>query len=64
MKSIEILVSPDGQTRLETKGFSGGQCRDVSRLLEAALGETTSERLTAEFYQARTDSQNHLEQEA
>jgi hypothetical protein len=50
MKIIEIVVSPTGETRLETKGFSGSSCRDASRLLEAALGERTQEQLTPEFH--------------
>ena len=48
---IEIIVSPDGQTRVETKGFAGQECREASRFLESALGKLTSETLTAEFHQ-------------
>lgn len=50
MKTIEIVVSPTGQTRLETKGFDGTSCLDGSRFLEDALGEQLAERRTAEFY--------------
>lgn len=50
MKTIEIIVDQQGQTRLETKGFSGNACRDASRLLEKALGTTTSDKSTAEYY--------------
>lgn len=60
---IEIIVSPKGQTRLETKGFAGNACRDASRLLEAALGKATSENLTAEFHESQAQQQNHLKQE-
>jgi hypothetical protein len=48
--SIEIIVSPVGQTTVQTKGFVGSVCRDASRLLELALGQPAGERLTAEFY--------------
>ena len=51
MKTIEITVSPQGQTRVETKGFSGSECREASRILEQALGRSTGETLTAEFHQ-------------
>ncbi len=51
MKTIEIVVSPSGQTQIETKGFIGGECREASRLIEQALGQPTSEQLTPEFYQ-------------
>jgi hypothetical protein len=50
MKIIEIIVSPTGETRLETKGFAGSSCQDASRLLEQALGARAGEQLTAEFY--------------
>jgi hypothetical protein len=48
---IEVIVSPNGETRTETKGFAGGSCRDASRFLEQALGTQASEKLTPEFYQ-------------
>ena len=37
MKSIEITISPKGETKIETKGFTGGSCRKASRNLERAL---------------------------
>jgi len=49
-KTIEVTVSPAGETTVETKGFAGPACREASRRLEAALGRPTSERLTAEFH--------------
>ena len=49
MKTIEIIVSPAGEVRLETKGFQGSACRDASRFLERALGNTTGERLTTKY---------------
>jgi hypothetical protein len=51
-QSIEVLVSPKGETTIQTKGFAGAACREASRFLEQALGAGTSERLTAEFYQS------------
>lgn len=51
-KLIEIIVSPTGQTRLETKGFTGSDCQQASRFLEQALGQRTGEQLTAEYHQA------------
>lgn len=61
MKTIELTVSPKGETRVETKGFTGGSCREASRFLEQALGTRTSETLTAEFHQAQ-DAGQQLEQ--
>ncbi len=51
-KVIEITISPTGETKVETKGFSGGECRDASRFVEQALGQRTAEQLTGEFYQS------------
>ena len=54
MKTIEILIDPKGETRLQTKGFAGSSCRDASRFIEQALGKRISEQLTAEFHQAQS----------
>jgi hypothetical protein len=51
VKTIEITVDPQGQTKVETKGFRGSECREASRFLEQALGRSTGETLTAEFHQ-------------
>ena len=51
MKIIEITVDTKGQTRVETRGFTGGECREASKFIEQALGQRTSENLTAEFYE-------------
>jgi hypothetical protein len=55
---IEILITPAGQTRLETRGFAGDSCREASRSLEQALGRITEEQPTAEFHQpAETENE-------
>ena len=63
MKMIEIIVSPQGDTRVETKGFSGSDCQAASQFIEASLGLQCSEQLTKEFYQAakqnRSTQQRH-----
>ncbi len=57
MKRIELIITPDGQTRVETKGFAGSECRAASRLLERALGQSTTEQLTSEFYTTSSGQQ-------
>ena len=57
MKRIEIIVSPTGETRLETKGFAGGECLQASQFLEIALGTKSGEHLTAEFHQPQNQEQ-------
>ena len=53
-RTIEVTVSPTGETKLETNGFSGELCRDASKFLENALGDKTAEQLTADFYRTAT----------
>jgi len=48
---IEIIVSPQGETRIETKGFAGASCQNASRFVENALGRKLSDQPTAERYQ-------------
>ena len=50
-RTIEIIVTPKGETAVTTKGFAGSSCRDASKFIEQALGQRTSETLTAEFHQ-------------
>ena len=50
-KTIEIIVTPTGQTSLQTLGFTGASCQQASRFLEEALGQKTADRRTAEFFQ-------------
>ena len=63
LKTIEIIVSPTGQTSVQTKGFVGGECRDASRFVEEALGQRVSETLTAEFHQ-HAQQQDAVQQSA
>jgi hypothetical protein len=60
VKTIEIIVSPKGETTVTTKGFAGSSCRDASKFIEQALGQQIGERLTTEFHQqhqARQEAQ-------
>ena len=51
-RTIEIIVTPDGKTTVQTRGFVGSSCQDASRFIEQALGQRTDEKLTTEYYQA------------
>ena len=61
MKTIEIIVDAKGESTLQTTGFAGASCRDASKFVEKALGDTTAEKLTAEFHQTAVTHQT-LEQ--
>jgi hypothetical protein len=49
-KVIEFLISPTGETKIQTKGFSGSECSLASKPYETALGLKTSDVKSAEFY--------------
>jgi hypothetical protein len=50
-RTIEVTVSREGATTIQTKGFAGSSCREASRTLEQALGAAVAEQLTSEFHQ-------------
>jgi hypothetical protein len=65
MKTIDILVRPNGETILETHGFSGEQCQQASRFLEQALGRSVQELRTSEFYESAVEHvSEHTTQQA
>jgi hypothetical protein len=57
MKIIEMTVDSRGQSKVETSGFTGSECREASKFIEHALGKAIGEKLTAEFYQYQTVDQ-------
>ena len=58
---IEVIVSPQGETTVQTHGYAGADCLQASKFLEQALGSVVTERKTAEFHQA-TPIEQHLQQ--
>ena len=56
-RTIEIIVTPEGKTIVQTLGFTGASCRDASKFIEQALGQRTGEHLTAEFHQGQAGQQ-------
>jgi len=58
---IEVVVSPTGETTVQTKGYAGADCLRASRFLEQALGVTTLDSKTAEFFET-TATDQHVQQ--
>ena len=56
-KILKVTVSPKGETKLETVGFSGNSCQEASRNFERALGVSTGEQLTGEYYTTSAEQQ-------
>jgi hypothetical protein len=48
---IEVTVSPTGETTVQTRGYAGADCLQASKFLEQALGVSTTDCKTADFYQ-------------
>lgn len=59
-RQILVTISADGAVEVQVKGYAGPGCRDLTRRLEAALGQTVKDRTTAEFSQ--TEEQNRRQQ--
>ena len=47
---IEVVVSPKGETTVQTKGFAGSACLQASKFLEDSLGVSSRDRKTSEFF--------------
>ncbi|HET6423253.1 MAG TPA: DUF2997 domain-containing protein [Planctomycetaceae bacterium] len=60
MPVIDVTVSPQGETTIETHGFVGGECQPATQALEAALGLVRSEQLNTEFYQTIPHATPHI----
>ena len=54
---VEVIVSPQGETTVQTKGFAGAECQQASKWLEEALGIVAREQKTAEFYELAVQQQ-------
>jgi hypothetical protein len=50
-RTIEVTVSPRGETSVQTRGYTGRDCLAASRFLEQALGVVATDIKTAEFHQ-------------
>lgn len=61
-QTIEIIVTTDGRTSVQTHGYEGSSCRQASRFIEEALGQRAGEYLTSEFYAAQQAQQNLKQQ--
>ena len=55
---IEVIVSPQGETTVQTKGYAGADCLKASKFLEQALGVVCNDRKTAEFYETAPTEQH------
>ena len=57
MKTITLIIAPDGQTKVETHGFDGQSCTDATKFLETALGQKTAEQFKPEYFLTNNHTQ-------
>jgi hypothetical protein len=58
-RTIEITVTPAGQTTIHTHGFTGPECRNASKFIEQALGQVIADVPTAEMHQTAPAGRIH-----
>jgi hypothetical protein len=50
MKQVKVTISPDGEVKVEVNGVKGRSCKDLTKQLEAALGETMGSRKKPDYF--------------
>lgn len=58
MKTIQVLVSPQGEVQIEATGFKGNACEQATADIEKALGVTGKKIKKPEYYQTAAHTQN------
>lgn len=61
MRKIEVIVSPNGETRVEAVGYQGNSCQSATRAIEEALGCRTSSVKKLEFYETENNVNKETE---
>ena len=49
-KTIEVIVAPDGQLKIDAVGFHGVDCEKATAFLEEALGQVAERRRKPEYH--------------
>jgi hypothetical protein len=55
-QDIIVTIGPDGQTTVEVAGVCGSGCSALTAALERALGSTTADTKTADYYRPATQA--------
>jgi hypothetical protein len=58
--TILVTIGPTGETTVSVQGGTGPSCQDLTRALEAALGTTTRDTPTPEYYRQAAPSVPHV----
>ncbi len=49
-KTIEVIVAPDGQLKIDAVGFQGADCEKATAFLEEALGQVDERQRKSEYH--------------
>ena len=56
-RSIEIIVAPTGEIRIDAVNFKGADCEQATRFLEEALGQAGDRKRKPEYHQRQSTRQ-------
>jgi len=54
--TLDIEISPSGETRVHIKGMKGKKCMEVVDLFKGFLGEVKDLKKTSEYYEPERDA--------
>ena len=56
LEEIDVIIEQDGQVRIQVRGAKGGQCRELTKQLEEALGgQIVTREVTPEASEVRQE---------
>jgi hypothetical protein len=50
MQQVIITIAPDGSPTIKVNGITGQSCKDVTKTVERALGNVTSDKPTQDMF--------------
>jgi hypothetical protein len=59
-RTIEVMVSPAGEIRIEAVGFVGTSCQEATKALQQALGTTARFQPKPEYHQQNRKAKQQL----
>lgn len=51
-KTIEVIIGPQGEIKIEAQCFQGADCEKATKFLEDALGKPSDRSRKPEYYRA------------
>lgn len=57
-KTVIIDIDAEGNVKVGAQGAAGSGCQQLTQAIEAALGKTTADQKTSEYFQKQTVGAN------